>query len=143
VLHLLGRPRSVFAQGYERISGSVDRVHAMWHYDDGPMVHVEGYWDMPPSFGFNMGFTAVFEKGAVVWDMITGQPLTVHRPGADPETPTVPAEEGYYAEIEYFLRCIERGEDPKTSTPQESRDAVAIALAEKQSALTGSSVTID
>jgi len=141
-IHLLGKPKSVCAQGYERSNGAVDRVHASWHYHPDLVVQIEGFWDLPEGFGFNMGFTAVFEDGAVVWDLNTGKPLTVYQPGRDPEEPELASEDGYFAEIEYFLSCIERGEEPAVTTPQQSRDAVAIALAEKQSARTGKPVRI-
>ena len=43
----------------------------------------------------------------------------------------------HFSEIKYFLGCIEENKKPKISTPQESRDAVAFALAEVKSALAG------
>jgi hypothetical protein len=46
------------------------------------------------------------------------------------------------SEISYFLSCVEQNKDPQTSTPQESRDAVVLALAEAQSAKTGKLVKI-
>ena len=97
---------------------------------------------LPTGFGFNMGITAVFEQGAFVWDFNTGKPLTLYQPGQDPETPELSGEDGYYAEIEYFIRCIEQDEQPGVAPPQQSRDAVAIALAERQSVLSGESVAI-
>ena len=99
-------------------------------------------WDMPPGFGFNMGFTARFDQAAVVFDLNTGKPFTVFKPDGKDETPQMSPNDGYYNEIEYFLGCIERDEDPTISTPAESRDAVAVALAEKESAQTGKPVTI-
>ena len=139
-LHLLGKPRSVYAQGYRRRGEAVDRVHAAWHYRPDQVVQIEASWDIASAFPFNMGFTAVFEAGAVVWDMNTAKPLTVYTPQADPDTPELTGDDAYFAEIDCFLGCIEHGEDPEITTPQESRDAVAIALAERQSALTGKSV---
>lgn len=139
---LLGKPRSVFAQGYERSGGCVDRVHAAWQYPGKAMVHVEGYWDAHPGFGFNMGFTAVFDKATVVWDCKTGQPLTLLTADKEPQTPEMPAGDGYYGEIEHLVSCIEKNVEPTVATARESRDAVAIALAEKQSILTGKLVEI-
>ena len=142
-LHLLGKPSAVTAQGCAGANGSVDRVHAAWHYASEPVVQLEGYWDMHTGFGFNMGFTAVFEQAAVVWDMRTGVPLTVYRKGQEPETPEMPPiGDGYFGEIDYFLGCIERQSRPTLCTPKESRDAVAIALAEKESILTHQRVTL-
>jgi len=103
-------------------------------------VYLEGFWDMPPGFAFNMGFTAIFERAAVVWDMSSGKPLTVFHAAGNTETPAMPPNDGYYGEIEYFLTCIEQGRKPRTSTPKDSRDAVAIALAEARSIRTGKPV---
>ena len=139
-LCLLGKPKSVFASGYERIPGSIDRVHSSWHYGGDLVVQLEGAGDLPTGFGFNMGITAVFEKGALIWDINTGKPLTVYRPGQEPEVPQLAAADGYFAEIEYFISCIERDDPPTLTTPQQSRDAVALALAEKQSTMTKSPV---
>ncbi len=141
-IYLLGKPRSVFAQGYQRTGGGVDRVHASWNYGREVVVQVEAFWDVHPGFPFNMGFTAVFEDASAVWDSKTGQPLTVFRRSGDPLTPEMPKEDGYYGEICHFIGCIERGTNPTVATPQQSRDAVAIALAEKQSAMSGQLVEV-
>ncbi|MBP7934509.1 MAG: Gfo/Idh/MocA family oxidoreductase [Phycisphaerae bacterium] len=142
-IHLLGKPQAVTAQGYPSPQGSLDHIHAFWHYGPGLVVSLEGCWDLPAGFGFNMGFTAVFEQAAITWDLATGKPLTVFRSGSAPETPAMLAGgDGYFGEIAYFIECIERGQTPKTSTPQESRDAVALALAEKKSALSNKRVNV-
>ena len=143
MLFMLGKPKSVTAQAYQRTGGGYDRVHALWHYDPELIVQIEGAWDLPPAFGFNMGFTAVFEEATVLLDINTGKPLTLLKPDGSTETPKMPSDkDGYFNEIVYFLDCIERNKTPKTSTPAESRDAVAIALAEVQSAKTGKPVSI-
>ena len=141
MLFVLGKPKSISAQACQR-AGAYDRVHALWHYGPDLVVQLEGFWDMPPGYGFNMGMTARFEQAAVVFDLSSGKPLTVYPLAGGEEIPEMRPNDGYFNEIEYFLGCIERGEDPKTSTPAESRDAVAIALAEKESAIRGEAVVI-
>lgn len=138
-LYLLGKPKSVSAQGCGR-GPLIDRVQALWQYGKDKVVYLEGFWDMPTGFAFNMGFTALFEKAAVVWDLNAGKPLTVFHGTGQTESPAMPSNDGYYVEIEYFLACIEKGRKPKTSTPKESRDAVAIALAEAKSIKSGKPV---
>jgi predicted dehydrogenase len=144
VLFMLGKPQAVTAQAATRAGNdqAYDRVHSLWHYPGGPVVQVEGYWDMPDGFGFNMGITALFEKAAVVWDLCTGKPMTIFRNGQEPQVPEVGPNDGYFNEIEYFLGCIARNQAPAVSTPRESRDAVMIALSEKQSAISGKTVPI-
>lgn len=141
-LYLLGKPKSLTAQGYYRTGGGMDRIHALWNYGRELVVQLEGFWDLHPGFSFNMGFTAVFENASILWDCQNGAPLKVFTRDAEPQTPKMPATDGYYGEIEYFLRCIERGEDPTLTTPQQSRDAVAIALMEKRSSETGGPIPV-
>jgi predicted dehydrogenase len=141
-IHMLGKPKAVHAQAYRKPNGAVDRVHALWDYGPDLVVQLEGTWDLPPAFGFNMGITAVFETAAVVFDLNTGKPLTIMKPDGSTETPKLLPNDGYFREIEYFLQCIDRNETPTVSTPRESRDAVAIAMAEKKSAETCAPVPI-
>ncbi len=141
-LQVFGGPSAVTAAGYQSAGGSVDRVNAVWHFDRNLSIHLEGYWDMPAGFGFNMGFTAVFERAALVWDLTRGKPVSVYRSGAAPESIEAPGADGYLTEIEYFLDCIAGGRTPAVSTPQQSRDAVVVALAEKESILSGQRIPL-
>jgi predicted dehydrogenase len=140
-LYVLGKPKAVYAQGYPRKGGAVDRVYASWDYGDDRVVQVEGSWDMQPGWAFNMGFTAIFEKAAVWFEMNTGKPLTVIQ-GKESHTPTLLTDDGYYREIEYFLGCVQKNEAPKITTPQQSREAVEMALLEKQSLSSGQVVAV-
>jgi predicted dehydrogenase len=142
-LYLFGKPARVVAQGYERPGGGMDRVHAQWYYPGaGRVTQLMGAWDLPSGYPFNMGFTAVFDRAVVLFDMHPSTPLTIFRDRESPERPEMPAKEAYFAEIEHLVECIEQGRDPTVSTPRESRDAVAIALAEKGSALSGGAVEV-
>lgn len=141
-IHLLGKPESVYSQGCMQ-NGSLDRIHALWHYDREPAVYLEGFWDYPPGFGFNMGFDVSFEKAAVTYDLVSGKPLTVFQKGCDPEHPALPEKDGYYGEIEHFISCLEKRCRPIRSTPQESRDAILIALAERRSIDIGTPVPVE
>lgn len=139
-IQLFGLPKSVTAQGYQRAGGGLDRVTSLWHCGPDLVVQIEGCWDMPPGWGFNMGFTAVFEQAAIVFDL--AKPLTVYPLAGGSETPTLPpGGDGYYNEIEYFLTCLEKNQTPTISTPKESRAAVAVALAEGRSILSGKTET--
>ena len=142
--HLFGRPAAVTALGTSHAGHGIDRVHAFWHYPDGPAVQLMGYWDMPSGFGFNMGFTASFEAGAVVWDLADDKLLTVYRNGAEPDQPEMPVgDTGFFGEIDYFLGCIEGNAAPDRCPPSESRDAVALALAEQRSIEALKTVPVD
>jgi len=140
-IHLLGKPQTIVAQTCQR-DGSTDRVHSLWQYSPDLVVQLEGFWDMPPAFGFNMGFTARFEKATVLFELSNGKPLTVFKADGTSETPAVGPNDGYFNEIDYFLGCIEKGQAPTVSTPAESREAVRMALLEKESARSGVHVRV-
>jgi predicted dehydrogenase len=140
--YLLGQPKGIHLQGSYHGEYGVDRVFALWQYEPNIPVVLEGYWDMPASFGFNMGFSAVFEQAAIEWDLASGQPLTVYHNEGEPETPDVGGGDGYANELKYFVECIEKDEKPQISTPHESRQAVLIALAEEESVRTGETVKL-
>ncbi len=142
-MHLLGRPQAITAQGWGSGPDGFDRVHALWHYPSTPCVQIEGFWDMPPGFGFNMGFTARFEKAAVVWDLCTGKPLTVFPAEGQPCTPEMPSrEDGYFGEISYFLTCIAQQGEPVLCRPRDSRDVISLMHMEADSIRTGRTVQI-
>ena len=140
-LYALGKPKAVFAQGYPRKGAAVDHIQASWDYGDDRAVQVEGWWDMQPSWPFNMGYTAIFEKAAVWFEMNSGKPLTVFQ-GKESHTPKLAGGDGYYNEIEYFLACAEKNQAPQITTPHQSRDAVELALLEKQSLSIGQVVKV-
>jgi predicted dehydrogenase len=142
-LYLLGKPASVTARSTRRPSGALDRIHALWDYPQGFTMQVEGFWDMPPGFGFTCGFNARFEKAALYWELSSGKPLAVFPEKGEPETPGLLATDGYYNEIAYFVACAAKNEAPVTSTPAESREAVAVALAEQRSAESNAPVDIE
>lgn len=142
-MHLLGRPQAITAQGWGSGPDGFDRVHALWHYPSTPCVQIEGFWDMPPGFGFNMGFTARFEKAAVVWDLCTGKPLTVFPAEGQPCTPEIPSrEDGYFGEIDYFLNCIAQQEEPALCRPRDSRDVIRLVHLEADGIRSGRTVRI-
>lgn len=88
-LHLLRKPKAVTAQTCQRVPGAVDRVHSLWHYGPDLVVQLEGCWDLPPGFGFNMGFTARFEQATVIFECRTGEPLTVYPLAGGTDTPAM------------------------------------------------------
>ncbi|NLX12636.1 MAG: Gfo/Idh/MocA family oxidoreductase [Phycisphaerales bacterium] len=141
-LFLLGKPKAIEVSGVYNPQFGADRVYAFWHYDKNRPIVLEGFWDMPPDYPFNAGISAKFEHAAVHWDMASQKPLTVYLAGGGTETPEFPVADGYIAEIGYFLDCVEQNKKPTHSTPQESRMAVALALAEGESLRTGKPVDL-
>ncbi|MFH1009245.1 MAG: Gfo/Idh/MocA family oxidoreductase [Candidatus Latescibacterota bacterium] len=151
ILHLFGKPGSVFSSGVWDERGC---VHIFTTYDFGPerSVFAEAGWDFEASFPFSMSFSAVFERGVVAM-----QPqLVVYETGKDPVTPELPKPDigsveglgnisdlgGYYNEIRYFVDCLLKGEKPQIVTPGDAKDSVETVLAEMESAKTGKVVSL-
>jgi len=63
--YCFGMPRAVFSQGYKGPSGGIDHVATHYIYDqsqNAPLVTAEGTWTMQEGYGFNMSYTANFER---------------------------------------------------------------------------------
>ena len=126
-LHLFGKPETVSAVGYEALADGVDVITAELQYGGGFTAVITGGWHHPKSYPFSMEYTVVAEKGTVDYSSL-GRPPALY--GADGEVEILPITEkdGYRAEIEYFLECCRRGESPGLCPPEESAQAVALAL---------------
>lgn len=136
ILYLLGEPQSLSSWG------SVDgrgpgHVFTTMQYP-GCVAHLEGGWNLPSNTPFKMTFRAIFEQGAAIME---GGPLTIYRPGKDPEVPVfaqMKAEGGgnisdlggYYHELAYFVRRLQEGKPMEIVTPQSSKLSLQTTLEE-------------
>jgi predicted dehydrogenase len=126
-LHLFGKPETVSATGYEALEAGVDIITAELHYRGGLTAVITGGWHHPKSYPFSMEFTVVTEKGTVEYSSL-GRSPTLYRADGEIELLPMTEQDGYRAEIEYFLDCCRRGESPSLCPPEESAEAVALAL---------------
>jgi predicted dehydrogenase len=126
-LHLFGKPETVSATGYEALEAGVDIITAELHYGSAWTAVVTGGWHHPKSYPFSMEYTVVAEKGTVDYNSL-GRAPTLYRADGEVELLAMTEQDGYRAEIEYFLDCCRRGESPRLCPPEESADAVALAL---------------
>jgi hypothetical protein len=74
-----------------------------------------------------MEYTVVAEQGTVDYSSL-GRAPTLYGADGEAELLALKEQDGYRAEIEYFLDCCRRGESPRACPPKESADAVALAL---------------
>ena len=125
-LHLFGKPETVSATGYEAFADGVDVITAELHYRGWTAV-ITGGWHHPKSYPFSMEYTVVAEKGTLEYSSLGSAP-TLFRADGDIEALALREQDGYRAEIEYFLDCCRRGDSPSLCPPEESADAVALAL---------------
>ncbi|HTA72083.1 MAG TPA: Gfo/Idh/MocA family oxidoreductase [Bryobacteraceae bacterium] len=126
-LHLFGKPETVTATGYEALADGVDVITAELHYAGGLAAVITGGWHHPKAYPFSMEYTVVAEKGTVEYSSLGCAP-TLYRGDGEIELLAMTEQDGYRAEIEYFLDCCRRGENPALCPPEESAAAVALAL---------------
>lgn len=155
VLHLLGAPSAVTSVGTKDEFGW-SRIFTTYHYANTAVV-AEGGWNQPPKWGFQMAFQAVFENGAVEYDMLAKptlkvtlgegapEPLPFAQPSAGASAANVgnvSALGGYFNELQYFIGCLERNEAPKLATLRQAAESLRVVLAEIKSAEKGRTVKL-
>ncbi|MDW8308287.1 MAG: Gfo/Idh/MocA family oxidoreductase, partial [Verrucomicrobiales bacterium] len=71
VQFIFGRPESVYSTGLSRFSGAIDHVVTQYRVASGACVYAEGSWLLTQ--GFNMGYTVMFERATVDFDLARGE----------------------------------------------------------------------
>jgi predicted dehydrogenase len=126
-LHLFGKPETVTATGYEALANGVDVITAELQYSSGLNAVITGGWHHPKSYPFLMEYTVVTENGTAEYSS-SGCPPTLYLADGEVEKLAIKEQDGYRAEIEYFLDCCRSGESPSLCPPEDSANAVALAL---------------
>lgn len=127
VRYLLGEPKTFVS----RIS-TPEHIFSFYTYDD-TFVSIEGGWDYPAGFPFEMEYRAKFEKAAVVFNSGNNPALKIYLESGGqiiPESKDEFEEEssdlggnisslgGYYNELKYFIDCL-NNKDKVTVAPLE------------------------
>jgi len=143
VQYLLGMPRAVRSFGAKSLGLGLTHVVTQYLYGDDRMITAEGSWQMMPSFGFEMSFNIEMEKATLVYDNTREPAFKVCPPTGEAFTPELQKADGYSLEMAHFVKAI-RGEKVKrVTTLEQSRNSVRIVEAEKESAETGKSVSLE
>ena len=124
-LHLFGYPEMVSATGYSAPESGIDVITGELHYPGLGTAVVAGGWHHPKSYPFSMGYTVVADKGTIEYDS-SGSAPTLYKLDGTAETLTLPADDGYVGEIQYFADCCESGKHPDLCPPEESAAAVTL-----------------
>lgn len=143
VQYCFGRPRSVVATGFSSLSGAVDHVVAQYRFADGASVTAEGGWAMTPGFGFNMSYTAIFERATADYDVGRGaDALRLFEKGQAPRSVVCPPGDGYLLELTHMVESIRNGTPPGVVSARDGAAAVELCEAEEKSVLTGREVEL-
>jgi predicted dehydrogenase len=143
--YCFGMPRAVFSQGYKGPSGGIDHVATHYIYDqsqNAPLVTAEGTWTMQEGYGFNMSYTANFEKATACYLLDDEETLTLFRSSYEPEIIKLDEGMGYEFEIRSFVDEILRGEKSDMTLLNQAAKSIAIIEAEQVSIRSCSVVTL-
>jgi predicted dehydrogenase len=129
---LFGTPDAVTANALNVVKGSgYDAVSTRYVYGNGKVVCAEDDWTINGGFGFDMLFRVNFSNGSVHF----GKGKLVAYPAeGEAFEPELPSDDGYYREICYFIDCIRNDKPIDACAPESTRDTIAIAAAEQESA---------
>ena len=141
IKYVFGMPSAVRSFGYSRHTGCTDHVLTNYIYEGGPVVYAEGSWGMADGFGFSMGYCVNFENATAEYVMTRETPLMVYTGGEAKPTPCEGAD-GYLAELQYMLECINAGIKPAVVTPADALESLTLVEAEVKSVETGREVAL-
>jgi predicted dehydrogenase len=142
IQYLFGMPKSVNCKGIKGPSGGFDHVLTDFNYGDKKIINAEASWMMPKSFGFEMGFTVMFEKATVIFSSRQSPTLQVFPADGEIFSPGISDVSGHLGEIKNFLDKIKGLDVPAVITPRQSLNSVRIVLAERESAKTSREVVV-
>lgn len=122
-IHLFGKPEAISAVGALDAAHGIDVVTANLRYPQDLAVTITGGWHHPNSFPFSMEYTVVAERGTI--DFHSGlQKPTIYAASGEAEAATLHGQDGYEAELSYFVECCRTGKQPEFCLPTESAQAV-------------------
>lgn len=125
-LHAFGAPEAVTATGYEDLARGIDFIFAQFHYPGKAPVLITGGWHHPKSYPFSMEFTISAEEGTLEYNS-ADRPLTVYQADGNAVPVSLPEQDGYEAELRYFVECASAGRKPERCPPEDSATAVRLA----------------
>lgn len=124
-LHLFGKPEMVSATGYSAPQSGIDVITGELHYPGLGTAVVAGGWHHPKSYPFSMEYTVVADHGTIEYNSAVQSPILYKSDGTAQPLET-PEQDGYRAEIAYFVECCSTGEQPSLCPPEESAAAVEL-----------------
>jgi len=138
----LGAPQAVFSAGL-RLPTGWDHIQTQYLFDDGPMVQAEGGWTYPANRPFQMGYSALFERGSLDFDSTASSTLVKNIGDETFDLSASPDEAaqgelaglvGYRDQLDYFVARIASGEPIEINTGIDATVSLRTLHAEIKSA---------
>jgi predicted dehydrogenase len=142
---LLGTPRSVYAS-----EPQPGHVHAVVEYEGGSGI-AEGSMAMPRSYPFSSDIRVWGDRGVAEYAFSavpvegegnigassSARGLRVYPADGDPHVVAVESADPWGPEIEYFVSCLEAGQQPEQGTGEQALLALRVSLAANRSLESG------
>lgn len=157
---LMGDPEAVVSRGVRSADGAWSHVFTVVDFAGGRKGFVEASFMMQGN-PLDIQFHILGSTGSLAWkytpgmfvlhsaqsEASTGGPsLVLHRWGHAPEALYTPAEESFAVamrdQVAYFADCIRTGQTPARAPATDSRRALALALASRESCQTGEAICV-
>lgn len=143
-----GEVERVFARRNEATDGPGQYAQTILRHKGGAMALVEGGWAYPPGV-FRTALDLSGTDGLIEWSSDEHAPVrtfVLSKPGEAasvglPLSAAGLSDDPYALELQHAYRCIESGQ-PFEVTPQDGLEALRIALAAKESIVTGKPVNL-
>lgn len=135
--YAFGMPKSVTSMTTSYKTG-LDSVVTMYGYDD-KVVTCVGEWGCPAEYGFSSGFFVRMEKATI--EVRNGKLMLFTEDGVNEEI-VVDKKSDYVNEVADFVNTIKNDSVSEINPPEESLNAIRIALAERESAHRGQTVIL-
>lgn len=141
VRYIMGWPNTVKSEA-TCTKGNNEHIFSLYKYDDA-VVSIEGGWDYPSCFPFEMAYRVRFEEATVVFSSSGSPCVKVYCEDGCEIVPVIENDfeseseglegnisslGGYYNEIKYFLECLNKGEDLKTAPLKEGVESFKLVL---------------
>ncbi len=141
VHYLFGIPKSVSCRTLG-IPEQSDCVETDYFYDQDMLISARGSWLASDSYGFRMAYEIHLEQATIIYDCTRDPALKVYPTGQEAFVPEIAKGDGYSREIEWFYQWINGQSVEMVITPEASLKSIRIIEAEKQSAQSGTAVTL-
>ncbi|MHB8863199.1 MAG: Gfo/Idh/MocA family protein [Pirellulaceae bacterium] len=139
---LFGKPKAVSSVGSRggTTDRGIDHVVTNYYYPKSKVdaVTAIGAWHQHKTWPFYMGYTAVFERGTLDFDIQRAQPVMLYTDDSADEIP-VGTTDGWFEEIKYMVECVVQGKKPALNTIASSEISMKIVHAEERSVKSGKS----
>jgi predicted dehydrogenase len=126
-LMLFGMPDSVSATGHENLALGIDAIHATLYYPGDFTTVITGGWFHKKAYPFSMEYTVAADGGTFEYSSLRGDDVTLYDCAGEQTPVTLRKEDGFEAELRYFLSCCINGSRPNYCAPEDSAAAVKLA----------------